>query len=204
MTIITTDKPLRPRSERDYYPTQASLVEAALKLLHRDMRPNRILDPGCGQGAWGAGAKARFPGAQVWGIDIQIPEQLHPAYGFMIQDDFLAYNFLDAKFDLIIGNPPYRYSEEFIRKSWDVLQPWGTMLFLLRTNFLASKKRMYGLWTEIRPSMVHILSTRPSFTGDNKSDDNEYALFYWSKRRHENMINSTRLIWYDWKRGYSL
>ena len=195
MTIITTDKTLRPRDPWDHYPTQIELCRAAINLLPERWPAFRILDPGCGAGPWGTAARERWQGAFIHGVDIHT--QGYPvAYSQIDEEDFLMAS-LDANYDLIVGNPPYRYAEEFVRKSYELLVPNGAMIFLLRLNFLASRKRATGLFSDIRPKKVYVLATRPSFTGDNKSDDNEYGLFLWTKPASK--LAGTGLYWLDWK-----
>jgi hypothetical protein len=197
MTIITTTKELRPRQERDFYPTEPALVDAALKLIR--FYPDSILDPGCGDGAWGKGAKIRYgPLSQLWGVDIEPSPECDRIYDRVIRTDFLKENMVDGfGWDLIIGNPPYKLAMEFVQHSLSLLSPRGTLMFLLRLSFLASRKRAQSLFKADNPTVVYVLSTRPSFTGDGKSDDNEYGLFLWDN----NFNGKTTLHWYDWERG---
>lgn len=79
--------------------------------------------------------------------------------------------------DLIITNPPFSLAEEFLRKS--ILEA-RNVIYLLRINFLASKKRQQ-LWEDIgTPNKLLVLSARPSFTGEG-TDSQEYAWFCWDK-----------------------
>lgn len=192
MTIIKTSKDLRPRQPRDYYPTQDSLCDAALDLVAGQV-PKEIMDPGCGQGPWGKAAKVRWPGAAVTGVDID--PGICEEYDKVIKGDFLQLSKSTEPYDLIIGNPPYKFTEEFVRKSLDILSGNGQIIFLLRLNFLASRKRSTGLFKDHPPKAVYVLSTRPSFTGDNKADDSEYALFVWAAGNKA----PTEVHWYDWK-----
>ena len=52
--------------------------------------------------------------------------------------------------------------------------------FLLRLGFLASVQRA-EFWKQNPPTRVIVLSKRPSFTGDGKTDRSEYAFFVWEK-----------------------
>lgn len=79
--------------------------------------------------------------------------------------------------DLIISNPPFSLALEFLQKS---LQEAGTVCYLLRLNFLGSQKRR-AFWQANRPSHVLVLSKRPCFTGDGKTDSIEYAWFCWDR-----------------------
>lgn len=90
--------------------------------------------------------------------------------------DYLTY--LPAhRYDLIITNPPFSLAMEFLQKS---LAEADTVIYLLRLNFLGSKKRQ-AFWFANRPSHVLVLSSRPSFTGDGHTDSIEYAWFCWDR-----------------------
>jgi hypothetical protein len=89
--------------------------------------------------------------------------------------DYLTTIFLN-KVDLIVTNPPFSIAEDFLTKS---LSEAHTVIYLLKTAFLASKQR-YPMWQAIRPpNKVLILSARPSFTGDGRTDGQEYAWYCW-------------------------
>ena len=145
---------------------------------------------------WGKEAHKVYPWAHIAGYDLAQRATLTPEYSSFTKGDFLtAQN--PGYYDLVIGNPPYRYAEEFIRQSWDLLNIQGYIVFLLRLPFLASKKRAYGLYSTMKPVACYVLATRPSFTGDGRSDDNEYALFVWQKVN--SIVQYTPTYWYDWK-----
>jgi len=197
--IITTDKPMRERDLHDFYPTPLALCDKALGLVNFDSnyQPYRILDPGAGTGVWGAAASRRWLEPAIVGIELRQVEK--PAdYDMWHCTDYLAFNFALTKFDLVIGNPPYKHAEQFVRKSHALLTPQGEMIFLLRLAFLEGQARGKGLWCEIPPRFVYVLSKRPSFIteGDKKgkTDATAYALFHWVKGDHR----PTTLSWLDW------
>ena len=80
-------------------------------------------------------------------------------------------------YSLIITNPPFSLALEFLQKS---LQEADTVIYLLRLNFLGSRKRR-PFWQANRPSHVLVLAERPCFTGDGKTDSIEYAWFCWDR-----------------------
>lgn len=90
--------------------------------------------------------------------------------------DFLQLDCSDI--DLIVGNPPYgdakRHCEHAIKNARK------GVAFLLRLGFLASAQRS-EFWKQNQPTRVIVLSKRPSFTGDGKTDGSEYAFFVWEK-----------------------
>lgn len=189
-----TQKPLKPRREADFYPTPCWVVEIALGELHT--APRSILDTGAGEGVWGDVARERWDDANITGIDCRRLPYPH-TYDLWITDDYLAdgsthpgTNGFDG-YELIMGNPPYLLAEGFIRRSISLLATGGNLVYLLRLSFLESRKRGDGLWQEYPPKRVVVLKSRPSFTGDNKTDSDAYAIFYWQKGWH----GETTLAW---------
>jgi len=178
MTIIQTDKPLQKRHEHDFYPTPRAFCDEALTLLPAKRASQRILDPGCGDGIWGQAALWRWPNAIVDGVEIRdVP--LPKGYRYRFAGDFrLMDHGLD--YDLIIGNPPFKYAESFVRIGLENLKADGMMLYLLPLSFLASKGRAKGLFRHAPPMEVHV-AHRVSFTGNGKSDNTEYAIYIWKK-----------------------
>lgn len=190
MPIIYTEKELRPRDGREFYPTQLELVESALDYLHIPA-PARILDPGAGAGIWGEEARKRWPDTHIMGIDKYFP--VGPAcYDTWWVTDFLTTE-IPYTFDLIIGNPPYRldWPERFARKSYHLLKPGGTLLFVMEASFSHSQQRANHFWPDHPPVQVVLLSERPSFTGDGKTNEKEYNLYIWQK----GYTGSTQTVW---------
>jgi SAM-dependent methyltransferase len=150
-----------------------------------------ILEPGCGNGAIVKAVREWRPNAMVTAVDINetlVDEMLKDDQSWLDGDlnlvgcvgDFLGFPF-ERRFDLIIGNPPYKMAQEFVERSFDLLTPLGTVAMLLRLNWLASKKRIdFHLK---HPADVYVLPRRPSFTGDGSTDASEYAWMVWSQGR---------------------
>ncbi len=80
------------------------------------------------------------------------------------------------KSSLIITNPPFSQAKEFIVKALSLAD---TVIMLLRLNFLGSQSR-HNWWKQNPPTALHVLSQRPSFTG-NGTDATDYAWFIWDR-----------------------
>ena len=84
--------------------------------------------------------------------------------------------------DLIITNPPFSKSIEFLKKS---LKEGSTICYLQRLNWLGSKKRK-DFWNENTPDKLFILSKRPQFKKElglgEGTDSTEYCWFIWDKK----------------------
>jgi predicted RNA methylase len=186
----------RKRNSFDHYPSPLNVCRAALSLVPFDIsvRPalrERIFDPGAGSGNWGTAAREIWGSASIVGCDIRdIPKPA--AYDdWYAKTDFLKLNFLYA--DLVIGNPPYgidaqgnkdkNTAEKFVRHSLDMLRDGGRACLLLRLAFLGGQKRGAGLFTELPPQSVHILSARPGFIPESEGDTDatEYMIAIWQK-----------------------
>ena len=201
MTIIQTDKPLTIRFKNDLYSKPVDFCRAALDTLNMNYDMKNILDPGAGLGSWGKALKElvdtddRFSNAHIVGVEID--KTTYPDgeyYDEWFVEDYLSWN-TKMRFDLIVGNPPFSHAEEFIEKSFELLNPGGIILFLFRLSLLESQSRGNGLWKRHIPYEVVVVSRRISFTGNRKSDDTAYALYRWEEPF---MARFPILDWLDW------
>jgi hypothetical protein len=148
---------------RELYPTPLTTVDALLQTIN--FRPtDTFLEPCRGTDA--IYGKVNLPESQkVWAeIDMGV--------------DYLGTDF--GKVDVIITNPPFTLTEEFLRKSLSELAPDGTMCYLQRVNYLGSKKRV-PFWAEIGfPNKTPVIIPRPRFVNGG-SDSCEYCWFIWDR-----------------------
>lgn len=189
--FIREDTTLPERRPYDLYETSSDKVLDGLNVVTEDswrdqvpLVPDaRILDPGAASGAWGAACRARWPKAWLAGVEVR---EVRPpdAYDQWVVGEFDARAITDpapGTWDLVVGNPPYREAEHFVRSSLAYLRPGGKLLFLLRLAFLESKGRGLGLFREHPPKRVEVCMSRPSFTGNGKTNATSYAFFLWQK-----------------------
>jgi predicted RNA methylase len=96
----------RSRKALGAYYTPPALADAALA--HLREIPRSVLDPACGQGAWLAAARRRWPAAALTGIDID-PEAVAaagrhaPDAQLLVADGTVRH----GTFDCVVGNPPW-------------------------------------------------------------------------------------------------
>ena len=85
------------------------------------------------------------------------------------------------KVDLIVTNPPFSLSIEFVTKS---LQESDTVCYLQRLNWLGSDTRK-NFWNSNPPDKILVLSKRLQFMKEmglkSGTDSTEYAWFVWDK-----------------------
>ncbi len=146
------------RHEADFYATPEPAFEPLLPFLQ--LMPGDIWEPACGDGRlinW-----MRNAGITAGGTDL--------ARGV---------NFLDSEMPhgCIITNPPFSLALEFCDHA---IKRAPNVFMLLRLNFLASRKRR-DWWNTHKPDALFVLSERPSFTDNGKTDATDYAWFYWGK-----------------------
>ncbi len=145
----------------ELYPTPDNVVDALLAKLV--LRPSdKFLEPCRGTDA--IYGKVDLPEAQKsWAeIDRGI--------------DYLAIAF--GQKDVIITNPLFSLTTEFLIKSLNELAPDGTLAYLQRVNFLGSKKRV-PFWAHVGfPNKTPVIVPRPRFV-DGGNDSCEYCWFIW-------------------------
>lgn len=192
---------LQPRDPNDFYPTAPAVARSAIELalnLRTFPDPIRMVDPGAGTGVWGEAAAGYFEKPQIVGVEYRKVKP-NPVYTDWITGDFRLVTPSPAHF--LLGNPPFKYAESFVRCSVEYVLPLnGAIMFLLPLNFLAGETRRLGLWHEYPINDVFVLSRRPSFIhkGAKKgnTDATEYAFFWWdfSRPKQESPI----IHWHSW------
>jgi len=154
---------------RELYPTPDLVVNRLLASL--TFKPNDIFLEPC------RGTDAIFK-------KVKLPEQNKKWAELSLGIDYLTTDF--EQVDVIITNPPFSLTEEFIKKSLSELAPNGTMAYLQRVNFLGSKKRV-PFWAEVGfPNKTPIIIPRPRFVNAG-SDSCEYCWFIWDRGNRFNI-----------------
>lgn len=172
------------RNNNDYYITPKEHIEL---FWHRwlvdhpmfDRQNAKVLDPSAG----GCDDHPDMPYPTI----LQ-PTLDYPIYTMDIRKDSPAIdtvNYLHSnlawKPDLIIANPPFSLSMEFINKAIYDIKFDGYVIMLLRLNFLGSQKR-FGFLENNMPVEIYVHSKRMGFIpNSSKTDSIEYAHFVWQK-----------------------
>lgn len=168
------------RKESDFYATPLETVYTFLDNYDGISELDTILEPSAGNGNIIRALRNRGYKNRIDATELREEERFNlvgwaDRVGIF---DFLTEDITD-KYDVIIGNPPYNLAQEFIEKSLTLLKPGGRLIFLLRTNFLESKKR-FSFWQKNALRGLYVLSCRPSFTGKG-TDATSYSWFIWEK-----------------------
>lgn len=175
------------REVGDYYRTPRWCVQALLSV---EPVSGNVLDPGCGDGSISVALKDEAlygPGDRIVGVESDEGLAATAAAGGIevFTGDFLDYALKVSQhepFHCVVGNPPYRDAADFARAALRCVKRGGSVCFLLRLNFLgSSRKRMDLVGKDSELARVHVLSRRPSFTGNGRTDACDYAWFVWVK-----------------------
>lgn len=167
------------RKGYDFYSTPIDCIENLLNNIDLSKYGNFVLEPSAGNGNICKVFKEFYPEKDLTAVELR-EEEYNNLCQLNIDDVIINsyYNIRD-KFNIIIGNPPYSEAQEFIEHSFKLLNENGILIFLLRTNFLESKKR-FEFWKKYPLSRLYTLSKRPSFTGKG-TDATSYSWFIWDK-----------------------
>lgn len=173
---VTKKNDLPERSEHDFYPTPLGFCIATLRML--DCYPLTILDPGAGTGVWGRACRETWPKAHITGVELRdVPKP--DAYNLWENEDFKRFASNKRRYDLIIGNPPFKDAEMFVNASLQMLSEGGYLVFLLRLAFLEGQDRAAGLWVNSPLYEVIVSAKRINFVGN--SNPNSCAVFVWKQ-----------------------
>jgi hypothetical protein len=208
------------REEDDRYYTRYPVALAICERLKADgviESPSVMMEPSAGAGAFVSAMAEVWAPRTLYRNDLDasliLPEHeerarfciesahmgRHASDGKLIslEGDFLAIDKQNVPgITAMVGNPPYSFAEQHVRHGLALLTPGGVLAFLLPLNFLASIRRVGGLYQEHPPEYVYTLDKRPKFVDGyriNKhgkrvkkgTDSNEYGVFVFRKERPE-------------------
>jgi hypothetical protein len=183
------------REERGAFYTPDALAKAICGsidwlVMESHESPCRILEPGCGGGAFLRAAWEQWAPEpdRMLGVDLE-PACSGP--GRVEKRDLFT---VTDKFDLILGNPDYAIAERAVRHCLGLLDHDGYLTFLLRAAFLGSSGRV-GLYRDFPLRYFQPIAQRPSFTADGKTDPMEYGLFVWQRGFHGRGEILQPLVW---------
>ena len=165
------------RVESDRYMTPENVIHNFLSKYDLDMNGLTILEPSAGTGNFCKVIKKLYPNSYVVANEINTEDhdELKKYANEVYHYDFLKMEHL-LEYDVIIGNPPFSLSLEFVKKCLEISGSKTKIIMLLRTAFLESKAR-YDFWQKNPLNGLYTLSSRPSFTENGKSDATSYSYF---------------------------
>jgi hypothetical protein len=165
-------------SALDFYATPAWCVRAILAM--SKFPDGSVLDPCAGDGAILKEVRTASPeGRTTRGFELDSTRaQACRDAGFECDErDALGTAHWGSP-DVILMNPPYSRSMEFVARSLAEAGPKTWVIALLRLNWLAGMKR--AEFHKEHPADVYVIPRRPSFT-QGGTDMTEYAWFVWRR-----------------------
>lgn len=181
---IQNKEDLPKRHAFDYYRTEDDLAFVLMEKLLPDMLHSsavlKMLDTGAGTGVWGKQARKLYNHISIKGIELQDKFVQPDEYDEWETGDYLLTR-PTGHYDFVVGNPPYKFAEKFVRHSMENLRNGGYLLYLLRIDFLSGIDRYLHLFRDFPLSRVAICSRRPSFYENKRTGGDMYAGFLWRK-----------------------
>jgi len=164
------------KREADFYETPEWCTRALMESLNIPTHC-KIVEPCAGHGAISRIIKEYLPNCTLVQYELNENNKLHQ-YGDVTFCDFLKINEIDESVDFVITNPPFTYAKEFI-DTCKANYPNADIIMLLPFSFLGSTKR-HEWWKKNTPTGFSVLSDRPSFTNDGKTDSSVYSWFHFN------------------------
>lgn len=203
------------RREHDNYSTPKALADwavgHAMELSFGKART--IIEPCCGDQAPFLRAGMHMGLKQGAGFDfrpvapdIGLEKNVNVSIGVNILKPEAKDNWIwDQRFDIVATNPPFIIGERAVRRSLELLDPYGVAVFLTKQQFLGTQKRSEFLMAR-PPAEVWMLTQRPSFTDNGRTDvATEYCFLFWygetvEMRRRKAGRDLTTLHWLENKK----
>jgi hypothetical protein len=147
--IGASNHSLTERAERDFYATPPDAVE---KLLLLETFSHKVWEPACGHGHISKVFESH--GYEVRSTDIE--DRGFGEGGI----DFLNCEEKNLDTD-ICTNPPYKYAQEFVEKSMEVIADGHKVAMFLKLTFLEGKNRRQ-MFEKYPPKVVYVSTSRLS------------------------------------------
>lgn len=178
-TIGASNHSLTERQPEEYYATPPYAVE---KLLELETFSHNILEPSCGGGHVSRVLEGH--GHNVISIDLYDRGYGIPGIDFLNQKE-CARVFEEPLDCDIVGNPPYKYAQEFVERGLEVVGDGHKCAWFLKLTFLEGKARR-TLFDRCCLEKVYVSSSRLG-CGKNGTEWNPSAVCY---------------AWFIWKKGF--
>lgn len=181
------------------YFTPELLSKKIVEKIIPDKNYKRILEPSCGQGSFlkHLNKKYKKTKTKIYACDI-LEKNIKICKKKYRNIRYKNINFEKLEnfnFDLIIGNPPFTYCLDHVKKGLSLLSENGYLIFLLRLGFFATDTRYELLNKHQLPIECHVCVQRPKFI-NNSSDSQEYGIFVWKK---DESPEYTKVKLLDWR-----
>lgn len=167
------------REENDYYATDPATVDDLLKL---EEFQNKIREPACWE--WHISKKL----VEAW-YTVTSSDLIDRWYGIWWVDFLKTTKQWNGD---IISNPPYKYAQEFIEHSIDVMTKWSKIAMFLKLTFLEWQKRK-KMFKEHPPKVVNVYSKRAMC----------WKNWVFVDKKWKKISNAVAYCWYIWEVWYT-
>ena len=163
------------RAKHDFYATDPIAID---KLLSVETPYNKIWENACGQKH--LANRLTEKGFEVWATDIIDRDGVDKIVDFL---DYLTPIKWNGD---ILTNPPYRWAQEWVERSMNILMEGRSLYLFLKITFLESQSRL-DMFKKYPPKKVLIFSKRIQVARNGeeemfkKSSAACYAWFVWEK-----------------------
>jgi len=157
------------RESNDYYATDPRTIDELFSVETFTDLP--VWEPACGEGHLSKEIEKY--------TSVKSSDLINRGFGEV--QDFLTYTGVWEGH--IITNPPYKYAQDFVEKSLDIIKDGSKVAMFLKITFLEGQKRL-NLFKKYPPKVVYVYSSRRQcgingkFVGSSAAC---YAWFVWEK-----------------------
>lgn len=174
------------REQHDFYATEPKAVRMLLELENFE---GKIWECACGLGHLSEEMKRL-------GYDVYSTDIVNRGYEDDVID-FLSIEDCEQTDMNIVTNPPYRYTDDWIVKSMNILQNGKKLALFLPIRYLEGKARKQ-IYKQFPPKTIYISSSRIKCAMNGNFDDMKgsavsYAWFVWEKGHTKETI----LKWFN-------
>lgn len=158
-----------PREENDYYATHPIAIEWLMKI--ENLNKN-IWECACGEGHLAKPLLAA-------GYNVKCTDLIERGFGVGGVDFLLQTEKYDGD---IITNPPYKFAQDFIEKSLDLVEDGNKVCMFLKVQFLEGKRRR-ELYDKTPPKTIWVSTSRIQCGKNGVFKDSmvAYAWYIWEK-----------------------
>ncbi len=167
------------RELNDYYATDPKAAE--LLLQYETFTP-MVWEPSCGEGHLSKVFEAA-------GYDVKSSDLIDRGYG-EAYTDFLSLDITVFTGD-IITNPPYKFAQEFIEKSLQIIPDGCKVAMFLKIQFMEGKRRKH-LFLKYPPKVIYVSSSRINCAKNGNFQG-----------MRETGGSAIAYAWYVWQKGYA-
>lgn len=180
-----------PRTKDDVYPTPWPLpyyIAQRLNYEFGDWKPELVLEPSAGSGAFVYASKLIWPDVPVVAVELRAEEEqnLYDNGADMVciePFEEFAKRYRPPPRTLVLGNPPFYKADEHILILLDILRVGSKISFLLKLNFDSSEDRALNFWAKPETHYDYKIPIvgRPSFKKTELAENawDEYADWVW-------------------------